>query len=91
LLQEVHAQHPLQAHRLSPTLAFEIEWLDTRHQFRPRNNRLHLAQETLTAGLLFLLRVFGLGKDVLSAGKAFLAEVINIFAGGRMVGVFVVV
>jgi len=39
----------------------------------------------------FVLAPAGGGKDVLSAGNAFFAEAINIFAGGRMVGVFVVV
>ena len=56
LLQEVNPQHCAQRSRRTATPACRrVVRLDHREQRRPRHHRVHLSQEALQAGLLFLL------------------------------------
>ena len=63
LLDEVHAQHALQANRwATPFATLGVIRLDDLHQPGPRNDLRHLRKEHLTPGNLLLALVFGNGE-----------------------------
>src|SRR6185369_12129823 len=65
LLQKVEPQHAFQSNRRPTALAFRVEGLQPRHQPRPRNNLLHLAEKLVPSRLLLLAGVLRLRKACL--------------------------
>src|SRR5712691_4611712 len=49
-LQKIDPQHVIQPERLPPTTRFRVMRLDQTHQQAPRNDLIHLAQESLAPG-----------------------------------------
>ena len=70
LLHEVHAQHPLQAHRRAPVARLGIVRLDDGAQLCPRHDLLHRRQKRIPlrrSAVLLVLRVLvgGHGESLL--------------------------
>ena len=78
LLRDVHAQHPLQAHR-RPAASFALRVVRQQRsdQCRPWRHRLDLGQEPVAAGLLLLVGELGVGeRGLLHGGSAEIEDVI---------------
>lgn len=63
LLDDVHAQHPLQTdRRTAPTFTLGIERFQLRQQLSPWRHRFDVGKKTVTPRHLLLRRIFQLGK-----------------------------